>query len=84
MKVPRHLNIERNEAASDDVLAIALAKRWPPRTWRSILARALYMASRAHGLGRPPEPSDAAAPARLIGSPSRAAMPRLRISGDYP
>jgi len=49
MKVPRHLNIERNEDTSDDVLAIALAKRWPPQTWRSILARALYMAERARG-----------------------------------
>jgi microsomal dipeptidase-like Zn-dependent dipeptidase len=49
MKVPRHINIERNEDASDDVLAIALAKRWPPPTWRSILARALYMAERARG-----------------------------------
>jgi membrane dipeptidase len=49
MKVPRHLNIERNEDTSDDILAIALAKRWPPATWRSILARALYSAERAHG-----------------------------------
>jgi membrane dipeptidase len=47
MKVPRHLNIERNADTSDDVLAIALASRWPTRTWRSILARALYMADRA-------------------------------------
>ena len=50
MKVPRHINLESNEDTSDDVLAIALAKRWPLATWRSILARALYMASRAHGL----------------------------------
>jgi len=47
MKVPRHFNIERNEDSSDDVLAIAVASRWPPRTWRSILARALHMAERA-------------------------------------
>ncbi len=49
MKVPRNINIERNEDTSDDILAIAIAKRWPPRTWRSILARALYQASRAQG-----------------------------------
>ncbi len=49
MKVPRNINIERNEDTSDDILAIALAKRWPLRTWRSILARALYQASRARG-----------------------------------
>jgi microsomal dipeptidase-like Zn-dependent dipeptidase len=49
MKVPRGLNIERNEDTSDEVLRIALAQRWPPRTWRSILARALHMAERARG-----------------------------------
>ncbi len=50
MKVPRHLRIEGNEDTSDDVLSLALARRWPPGTWRSILARALYMASTAHRL----------------------------------
>lgn len=49
MKLPRHLNIERNEDASDDVLTLALAQRWPPRTWRSVMARALYQAGRARG-----------------------------------
>jgi membrane dipeptidase len=43
MKVPRTLSMERNEDTSDMVLALALAKRWPPRTWRSILARAIHM-----------------------------------------
>jgi membrane dipeptidase len=47
MKFPLRFNIERNEDASDAVLAIALAKRWPPRTWRSVMARALYMAGQA-------------------------------------
>jgi microsomal dipeptidase-like Zn-dependent dipeptidase len=50
VKVPRHLNIERNEDTSDDVLKIALAQRWPPRTWRSIMARALHLATRARAL----------------------------------
>lgn len=50
MKVPRHLNIERNEDTSDDVLKIAIGKRWPPRTWRSILARALHQAGQARRL----------------------------------
>lgn len=49
VKVPRNLNIERNEDTSDDILKIALAQRWPPRTWRSILARALHLAARARG-----------------------------------
>jgi membrane dipeptidase len=47
VKTPRHLNIERNEPTSDDVTLIALAKRWPPATWRSLLARVLHLAERA-------------------------------------
>ena len=45
-KSPRHLNIERNDDRSDDIALLALAEGWPPRTWRSLLARALHMASR--------------------------------------
>lgn len=47
VKTPRNLNIERNEDDSDDVIQIALAKRWPPATWGSSLARALHLASSA-------------------------------------
>lgn len=47
VKTPRHLNIERNEPTSDDVMLIALAKRWPPATWRSLLARVLHLAATA-------------------------------------
>jgi membrane dipeptidase len=47
VRVPRNLNITRNEDTSDQVLALALAKRWPPRTWTSSLARALHLASNA-------------------------------------
>jgi microsomal dipeptidase-like Zn-dependent dipeptidase len=43
-KSPRHLNIERNDDRSDDVTLLALARGWPPGTWRSLTARALYMA----------------------------------------
>ena len=46
-KSPRHLNIERNDDASDDVVLLALALGWPPATWRRLLPRALYLASRA-------------------------------------
>ena len=46
-KSPRHLNLERNDDRSDDVLLLALALGWPPATWRRLLPRALYMASRA-------------------------------------
>ena len=48
-KSPRNLNIDRNDDGSDDVTLIALAGGWPRATWGSLLARALYMASRAEG-----------------------------------
>jgi len=48
VKTPRDLNIERNTDATDQVLAIALAKRWPPATWRRLLPRILYLADRAY------------------------------------
>lgn len=50
VKTPRHLNIERNDATSDDVTLIALARRWPPATWRNLLARVLHLAAEAQRL----------------------------------
>ena len=38
--------VERD--ATDAVGALAIAQRWPPRTWRSPLERALYQAERLH------------------------------------
>jgi len=46
-KSPRHLNIERNDDRTDDVLLLALAQGWPPSTWRRLLPRALHLAARA-------------------------------------
>jgi len=46
-KSPRHLNIERNDDTSDDVVLLALALGWPAATWRRLLPRALHLASRA-------------------------------------
>jgi len=51
-KSPRHLNIERNEDDSDDIILLALALGWPPATWRSLLARALHLAARADSMAR--------------------------------
>jgi microsomal dipeptidase-like Zn-dependent dipeptidase len=45
-KVPRGLNIERNEDATDIITWLAIAQRWPPRTWTSLTQRALYQAQR--------------------------------------
>jgi microsomal dipeptidase-like Zn-dependent dipeptidase len=49
-KSPRHLNLERNDDRSDDVVLLALALGWPPATWRRLLPRALHLASRADDL----------------------------------
>src|SRR6266550_6786990 len=45
-KVPRHLNIERNDDRSDDIALVALVQGWPRATWRSLLARAEHQARR--------------------------------------
>ena len=45
-KVPRHLNIERNDDRTDDITLVALVQGWPRATWRSLLARAEHQAGR--------------------------------------
>src|SRR5262249_6675666 len=45
-KVPRNLNIERNSADSDQITQLAVGEAWPPNTWFSLKARALYQAER--------------------------------------
>ncbi len=49
-KVPRNANTERNDDRGDDVTKLGIASGWPPGTWRSLLARALHLASRATAL----------------------------------
>jgi microsomal dipeptidase-like Zn-dependent dipeptidase len=51
-KVPRGVNLDRNDDRTDDVTLLALAQRWPTATWRSLLARALYHAERARDMAR--------------------------------
>ena len=51
-KVPRGLNIERNEANSDLITLSAMVQRWPPRTWTSLRERALYQAELLHRLAQ--------------------------------
>ena len=43
---PRGLNIESNTGETDNITLLAVAQRWPPATWRSRAARALYQARR--------------------------------------
>ena len=45
VKTPAGLNIERNDDSSDEVIKIALAKRWPPATWRHLMPRVAHLAS---------------------------------------
>ena len=45
-KVPRHLNIERNDDRSDDIALVALVQGWSAATMRSLLARAEHQAGR--------------------------------------
>jgi membrane dipeptidase len=45
-KTPRGLNIDSNTGDSDNVTLLAIAQRWPVRTWTSLKERALYQAER--------------------------------------
>ncbi len=47
-KTPHGLNIESNDDKTDDIFWLALVERWPPRTWKSLTARAVYQAQRLH------------------------------------
>lgn len=49
-KTPRHLNIERNDDRSDDIVLVAIASGWPIRTWTSLLARAEHQAARLRAM----------------------------------
>lgn len=51
-KSPRGLNIERNTGATDNITLLALAQRWPPATWTSLMQRALYQAHRLQEMAR--------------------------------
>jgi membrane dipeptidase len=45
-KTPKHMNTERNDDTTDDITLLAMAQRWPPTTWFSLEARALYEAKK--------------------------------------
>ncbi len=49
-KTPRGLNFEHNDGNSDNVTLLAIAQRWPRRTWGNLTERALYQAERLHSL----------------------------------
>lgn len=45
-KTPKNQNYDRNSAATDNITLLAIASRWPRRTWDSRLQRALYQADK--------------------------------------
>ena len=45
-KTPRNLNIEANAGDTDNITLLALLQAWPPRTWGSLVERALYQADK--------------------------------------
>ncbi len=47
---PAGQNYEENTAdAADNITPLVMAQLWPPRTWTSLLERALYQSERLHG-----------------------------------
>ncbi|HEX8499253.1 MAG TPA: membrane dipeptidase [Pyrinomonadaceae bacterium] len=47
-RTPFSPNYESNPGGWNGVTALAVAGRWPPRTWRSLLGRALYQSEKLH------------------------------------
>jgi len=45
-KTPRGMNIESNDADTDNITLLAIASRWPLAAWSSLKERALYQAKR--------------------------------------
>ncbi len=55
-KSPRGQNYEKNTDSFDNITILALAQLWPPSTWNSLTARAVYQAKILHGVAdRVPE-----------------------------
>jgi membrane dipeptidase len=47
-KVPWGMNVSSNSGSSDMLTLLFIAESWPPRTWTSLLERALYQCQRLH------------------------------------
>lgn len=45
-KFPRKANLQSNDADGDVIGMLAMAEHWPPKTYKSLLQRALYQAQR--------------------------------------
>lgn len=51
-KTPRGINYEKNDSDSDNITLLAMARRWPARTWHSLLERALYQGEKLEDAAR--------------------------------
>ncbi|HET7726837.1 MAG TPA: membrane dipeptidase [Candidatus Limnocylindrales bacterium] len=51
-RISRHVKLTGNDDRGDDVRWLAIAQRWPVRTWSSLLERARHLAARARDLER--------------------------------
>jgi membrane dipeptidase len=47
VKTPKRMNIEHNDDSTDDIITLAIAKRWPKATWTDLTARVLHLAASA-------------------------------------
>ena len=66
-KTPRGQNYTRNDSTTDNITLLAIASRWPPRTWGSRLQRALVQARKL-------ERAEAASGGRLVIARTRAGL----------
>lgn len=51
-KSPRGQNIEHNTGDSDNITPLAIAQRWPVKSWTSLAERALYQAQKLEDTAR--------------------------------
>ena len=48
IKTPKGQNYQSNSGDTDNITTLAIANRWPMRTWHSLLERALYQSAKLH------------------------------------
>ena len=51
-KTPRGQNYDRNTGDTDSITLLALINAWPPRTWNSLVERAIFQAERLRNAAR--------------------------------
>lgn len=51
-KTPRGQNYDRNTGDTDSITLLALINAWPPRTWNSLVERAVFQAERLRNAAR--------------------------------